>query len=774
MPKFSFPMPGRKSHKVAREAELQTYHAKKPPNSPSAISTSSGLSKAQRFFGTDNDLNIDSPTRDDDSYLVPSSRSSVMSISISESSQLTGHTEATGSVHGSQAEKWDSESGIFPNRPTLDTRASSTILGARYKDAEKSVTDASGRLRNEDSSSTLKSFYDRHNSPLAISQQTSESSSRDLALRKGLPKIIPTSPLLHVESVESLRSTGYGQDGNGYKGSKRKPAKLDFSMLFPRSGRRSIKPIDPKFDIIPGPTPNASTLPVSGPRKLRKAFSRESIRSQQSTTSSIQRPSSNIQPSVAQDHSPSQYGPSPLQRSPMDLIPEHLVPERRSTLKQPLVHSRQVHRSEQPSQSLLQKRSQSELNSDFALPIRPWDKTSAASISSQNTKSSNRTTNSTLSHADLQQKSILSLSDSEGDDSDVEGLLTPPTSSTERVSTLLNGTIPNNTGMELPMPPQKAPQPATRRLSTKARRTLDQFPSIPETSITSSRISGSWAPHAAESVRPRNARSTSRRESVRQAINEEEPVNQHLIVPREARYSLTPSKSSRKSTYSQRSHSRQQSQNSQRSLQQPTPPLSPSSVEFRVDPDDSNRFMAVTKQEEALLAALRQKRAKMREEHEVGYRSPPRTAAEIKASRYSGTPSQDSMGPSKQTVLMYLDTPINDEQRMYTAEPSPDLSDFLGFGFEDESTPRNSWNQVKKAGAPRPDSLVGPNPRLEKVHACTNATARLSAVGVSDEAYETKSTRSQSVRKKTSSVRFSADAKVNSAGDSDDGIVWGL
>lgn len=65
------------------------------------------------------------------------------------------------------------------------------------------------------------------------------------------------------------------------------------------------------------------------------------------------------------------------------------------------------------------------------------------------------------------------------------------------------------------------------------------------------------------------------------------------------------------------------SRQSLRSGDQPTPPLSPSSVEFCLQPDmsfdvagnpsNNPRFMAVTRQEQMLLAALRNKRAMMRE-----------------------------------------------------------------------------------------------------------------------------------------------------------------
>jgi hypothetical protein len=199
--------------------------------------------------------------------------------------------------------------------------------------------------------------------------------------------------------------------------------------------------------------------------------------------------------------------------------------------------------------------------------------------------------------------------------------------------------------------------------------------------------------------------------------------------------------------------------------------------------------MAVTKQEEALLAALRQKRAMMRErnteEQEIGYRSPPRTAEDIKSSFYSddSPPPQnkrDSSAHSKQTVLMFLESSIADA-RLYTAEPSPDLSDFLGFESEDDTTPRTSRVTSLERGAPRPDSTISPSPtsKANRLRSGTqNSMARLSAVGVSGgfgasgrEKEQTE--RAQQIPKKRSSVRFKADL-VGAGEDEEDGMIWGL
>ncbi|KIN04928.1 hypothetical protein OIDMADRAFT_17771 [Oidiodendron maius Zn] len=69
------------------------------------------------------------------------------------------------------------------------------------------------------------------------------------------------------------------------------------------------------------------------------------------------------------------------------------------------------------------------------------------------------------------------------------------------------------------------------------------------------------------------------------------------------------------------------------------------------------------------------------------------------------------------------------------SEPSPDLSDFLSFGSDEDSTPRSSWAPLPN-GQPRPDSSVSPNARRRSSRKSKKQSpvtppnaARLSAVG---------------------------------------------
>ena len=73
----------------------------------------------------------------------------------------------------------------------LHLKASSVLLHEEFLlKADIASSIRSKRLKEQNSSSTLNSFYDAQNIPLAVSQQTSESSRRDFALRKGAPVVV--------------------------------------------------------------------------------------------------------------------------------------------------------------------------------------------------------------------------------------------------------------------------------------------------------------------------------------------------------------------------------------------------------------------------------------------------------------------------------------------------------------------------------------------------------------------------------------------------------
>lgn len=768
--KFLFPIPGRKHTSSKNNV---------PPASSPAISTSSNLSKAQRFLGTENDLNIDSPTREEGHpWRSPGSRSSGMSISISESTQSTNES---GSVHGSQYDQLDDESGVFPR--ALYGKASSTLLGQRYADDGTTTNSSiSGRLRNEGSSSTLRSYYDRQKSPLSISQQTSNSSARDLALRKGFPPVIQRSPLLQVESVDpfdqhftgeqhQLRENDFHVGGSIEKNSRKKPARLDLSMLFP--SRRNGKKSDSE-SLTQSPSslsPNLSrqtqeSRPASSSRrrKLTKVSSKESLQSQKHSIRSTQSEDRRSrQTSGTLEHLYDHYESMPPRSARMDRIPESSVPDRNdSRTSRADQHSHVTPNSKSPNNreshlSPSNSESFSWKNVRESMISPPWDGSSAASFSSRNSRTSRRTSASVLSNSDLKQRSVLSLSSDSEDDSEPEPVRSPcGPSQDNKALRMLNGSseMPKESRRYQVQQPEglTARQHGHKKGSAKG----TPFLTIPESSIPATRINGTWS-----------------------SSKFEEP---YASSDRHRKDSRTSGEKGRCS-----SKKRSSNTSGKPSHQQPTPPHSPTSVEFRRSSQSSSRFMAVTKQEEALLEALRQKRARMREkiieEHETA-KSPPRIPERV-TSHYSTTSSVSTIRGDrgtneKQKVLLYLDTPISESQAIDTAEPSPDLSDFLSFGSDEDSTPRTSWAVPPKDHA-RPDSAVSPHSRGSKFSPMTPpSAARLSAVGAAVGFRDERAIDQElEGKKRLTGVRFVDDTKVVNAQDflldeNESEVIWGL
>ena len=138
-------------------------------------------------------------------------------------------------------------------------QGSSPLLGEHYMFVSANggtfSNASSPPARRAESSSTLRSHYDPKKSPLSISQQTSASSARDMALRKGFPPI--SNPLsLSIEAVKSIepggphsrnistdtKASGSSKlSGNSLKGinsmPRRRPSVIDPPTLYPNSNR---------------------------------------------------------------------------------------------------------------------------------------------------------------------------------------------------------------------------------------------------------------------------------------------------------------------------------------------------------------------------------------------------------------------------------------------------------------------------------------------------------------------------------------------------------
>lgn len=117
----------------------------------------------------------------------------------------------------------------------------------------RSATETSRIPPRSESSSTLQSYYDSSKSPLSISQQTSASSARDMALRKGYPSVI--SPAPKVSEIDGTPSTPTENDKAKKRGKpKHLNLQFDLSSLFHKPDG-PVQPILSPNHIVTSPSP---------------------------------------------------------------------------------------------------------------------------------------------------------------------------------------------------------------------------------------------------------------------------------------------------------------------------------------------------------------------------------------------------------------------------------------------------------------------------------------------------------------------------------------
>lgn len=265
--KFSFSLPGRKP-RPQKDAVVDTP----PPTSYS------NLSKAERLLGTSG-LAGQSPQLRPQQLHSLKSRPSYRSLAMSEAS-----VGAASEIEKRSNSTIRQVSVQHPRAHGLRTTASSDVLGA-LEDigcAESVASLSTWQLRQQESSSTLKSYYDPTKAPMAISQQTSDSAVRDMALRKGKPPIIRTIPKTYANAPISnaLGESSPDETEQAEPTSRqRKPARLDFSRLFRKSGLSSLHLLSPT-KYVESPTSLSATteyLPTKYASSVRSKTSAPSI-----------------------------------------------------------------------------------------------------------------------------------------------------------------------------------------------------------------------------------------------------------------------------------------------------------------------------------------------------------------------------------------------------------------------------------------------------------------------------------------------------------------
>ncbi|KAL8734670.1 MAG: hypothetical protein Q9166_001326 [cf. Caloplaca sp. 2 TL-2023] len=243
--KLSFPLPGRKADddKNGSPGSLDT-----PNDSHDSSPFTDPGPKAERVLGT-LDPTSSSNLSNKASRKALRKKPSFMSITISEA-------ESDSAVRDGFPFPGMPNSRGSSRRPSYNLRnqSSSPLLGDRFirgSPGTDSMTDKSSpRPHFYGSSSTLRSYYDPARSPLSISQQTSASSARDMALRKGHPTI--SSPLSH-DALREISPAAIDDDERPATdpSSGKTPARLELSDLFPK--------------------PHISTGPILSPDEVSKS-----------------------------------------------------------------------------------------------------------------------------------------------------------------------------------------------------------------------------------------------------------------------------------------------------------------------------------------------------------------------------------------------------------------------------------------------------------------------------------------------------------------------
>jgi hypothetical protein len=659
MPKFTFPVPGRRR------------------NPPPVSVGSAPTSKAHRILGT-GEINIDSPTLPKDQARHWDSRPvSGISISVSESAvSWEDHDGLAGMQRQDEREPasvaddepLEVESGVLPGWTGGGRTPRDNVTGLRGMDGGvQSPTDSSS-MRRRLSNSTILSYYDKTKVPLHISQQTSNS-----AMAKGLPR--KASSLLDVDGSRStIRST------------KKKPARLDLSMLLPKG--RSPRTSKSQKSLVLGPDMMTSSPSYLSPtpaeaghspnatqagrvRSVIRKATREFMQGDTATSPSKLVKSNKQDKSVQglqnlYDHyeqmsfrdalvdevatpelaspaeSPSALSP-PVSQSSNDL----LSPFGNHTRRLPFTGSSSlsnIHEATTPVTAI---------PSGSALLSPPGD--CGASISSRHTRTSkaSRRTSISVGDRDLHLNSVLSLSsDSEGDDVEQQPKAAP--GSAKRLNTLKEMPTKQETRIRIaPRSPSapvvvvkpspiriSPPQIKTQHLTVPSTTTTPIYVTPPKINPRTSSLSLSSSRGTAKKSHQRSGSrvsvlTTSTMTSIASALESSPPQTTPPGI-REARaITMIPAQVA----------SRQTGNSPHRTFgsDQPTPPLSPTSVEFYLrsqhasvaDLDQGSlksfksfgtngsgrenllagdgRYMAVTRQEEQLLAALRKKRAHMRE-----------------------------------------------------------------------------------------------------------------------------------------------------------------
>ncbi|PHH73717.1 hypothetical protein CDD80_3620 [Ophiocordyceps camponoti-rufipedis] len=549
---FPFPGPGRK----------------KTASQPASLEP---LSKAHKILGS-TPLSIDAPP--------PSNRDDGSS---SDDRSVTSATTScdTDYDHVGIA-KSDTGSALFLRPPRLDLDGS-----------EPSI------LRKSPSSSTIRSWYDKSKLPLSVSQQTSSS-----AMAKGLP-------------CKPDRTPAAGNCLEPWNHKKRKPSGLDLDRT--HLGQPVVGPVLSPGHIMKSPSILSTLAPSLRPRRRRHTD--ETLPSPRPDPPSHHRNPPWPRANDALNALPGLYDHYE-QRSMRHVMRQYSQPD----LTQPS-HRFRLNKHKQDQNALYEPSSPG-----TARYVKSSGKTSptinsARTCSSRQTRTSSATERS-FGSADLRQTSVLLLSDSDDEDDvaiTMPYLKSPTLASVKRRPS--KSSVERRPSMpEIRLPPQIDLKPvdnvppasrSQKRASSLLAHTLTGVPgglSIDSASTTndghsltptvSSRRVSLASTHSAATAQSRRS-SYSIREA--RAITLKSTRHPSPLV-HEASDEVRQQTVEWKPTFQRESVASP--------TEQPSPPLSPTSVDFYIrsahssvdgGADSPSRLMAVSRQEEMLLSALRNK-----------------------------------------------------------------------------------------------------------------------------------------------------------------------
>lgn len=323
-----------------------------------------------------------------------------------------------------------------PPHQKLRVRASSPLLGVEYKSQSPAprLPKPSKKVRETGSSSNLFSYFTSKDSSLKSTPTTPNNHSLQPRVRNAL---------------QAEPQVTYTQSHNSPKESKRKlrPSRIDLSILFPKP--RNTAPQNPLLSpqrMTNSPSPVSTVVSRRGSTSAAQKLLGDPLPERSAgTQNEASKPNGDradllsIPESEAKDGewSPRSFEPA-LERtvgtSEIDLALDRYA-GRRSLFSRSSVYSREQLRPEptRPAETIAQRRAQSpSANRLPELYLAPSTKAEAdrnRSRTNSNTQSTKTTvtkksSKSTLKHKDLQNTSVLCLSSSEDEDSDQE---TPPT-----------------------------------------------------------------------------------------------------------------------------------------------------------------------------------------------------------------------------------------------------------------------------------------------------------------------------------------------------------